>query len=372
MTDMTTSNGGKSEPRKKNIYRRPLSRQRAQSTAQPPGGDSPCRRLVEADFLRPWSSEPDDIYSWSDEFVDLDQVAELPDECGERRQTLDSSGSTQGTTAFRPRARSMPVAGNSILKKHHKGMLQEQRYRKQCCFKEKVDVFYIPRQGELSMDTVSPDLAKLKIDPDQGSGKAVIRKAQNDTSKPLQWLTKPVRKVLDTSPNNPHAFRSRKVNRKHVVPIVHTDVKVIPFFDSRGIQKSKVRVMLSMSDSCVQDRTSVKALSGGTALIVLLYQNEARDGGSAILHEHTERIPLPVAVDPYQVKAQMHRNGDLEVTAPLMSDNGEEQFGSRWQGKKKAYSGTYVLPGKGQNNMDSDTCTQMRIQNIGPGWKELH
>ncbi len=329
-------NGQKADNNRKNFYRQPSTRQRALSTTTFARAESLRRRRFAEDRLRPWNSEPEDIYSCSDT-SDMEQGddADYPPPLTERRQTLDACRSESATAedeeeeasggaspSFRPRAKSMPAA-SSILKKSERtsAFRQRQNSTKQCCFKDEVDVYYFDRQGESQeVKTNSKDMEKLRSNRVIISGPFVDNSAEESNNYQLYSSDNTdksrVNAVASAAKAAPPQLE-RSCSESSAGPLSNIDVKIVPYVDGNGANRKKVLVRLCTDETCIKDRTSVKALSGGTAVIVLVYQNEATDGGSAILHQHMERIALPAKVNPYQVKAQLHKTGILEINAPI-------------------------------------------------------
>ena len=230
-----------------------------------------------------------------------------------------------------PRRRSS--GGGSILKNTdalHGGVRRSSREspRRKFCFNEDVDVFYYeegvkPRHVDLSRK----DVEKLKRDRLVISG-PFVRNDLNEASplcarpntippekdrKPPTQKTSPI--PLPSSKPLPGVGNTGDAGASGG-PVISCDISDCPYTDVKGRQKG-LKLMVTLDDSCVKERTTVRALSGGTSLILVLYRNEASDGGSAIVQQQLNPVPLPQAVDPYRVKAQLHKTGELEINAPL-------------------------------------------------------
>ncbi len=303
------------QPSRRNIYRQP--RQRVSPPSTSPGTGISRSPRSDAN-LRPWASEPGAITTFRNPISGLEYDELDPEDLGEtseRRHTMEprSPGPARPPNTLpglRPRAQTMPASKNPILKDRSKdpALPSPGKSRKQFCFKKEVDVFYFDGQWDMirskSMD-MPRDLVTLKGEED---GSKLASKHENQN--PFHWLPSVIKKPIPISRHN---------GKKAIPGIASTAMKIQPYIDKHGQRRQKLYLKLEIDDRCVKDRTSVKALSSGTALVVKLYQNEAKDGGSAIVRERTERLELPAPVDPYLVKAQLHRSGDLEVYAPLLS-----------------------------------------------------
>ncbi|KAK2153980.1 hypothetical protein LSH36_280g03017 [Paralvinella palmiformis] len=110
--------------------------------------------------------------------------------------------------------------------------------------------------------------------------------------------------------------------------LIHcVESNIAPNEDAQGRTYRRLHIKLAIDGSCARDKTAVKALSGGKAVIVHLY---LRDPDNDDREEHLEsKLPLPLQVDPYSVKARVHKDGFLTISAnipniPLKSTEQED------------------------------------------------
>ena len=87
-----------------------------------------------------------------------------------------------------------------------------------------------------------------------------------------------------------------------------------------GSQKqSRIRLLLRLGQGFIHSQTTVKALSGGSSLIVVTYRSSLASDGSIRLHQYREKLALPVKVDPYSMRAFMQKTGELHIEALVAS-----------------------------------------------------
>lgn len=226
----------------------------------------------------------------------------------ERRQTIESSQTNNqrhGTSSdFRSRTQSMP-ASHSILKKNRHSMIEcgitRTESKKQFCFKEDVDVIYYD-EGEQTNEFTAKNLDRLKIASD------IQENTESKSSLGKNCDTMFIEAPLDSDePLNCVAVSNL---------ILHKEMKVMPCIDSKGCRRQTLRILIKSHEHCLKDRTSVKALSGGSSIVVTLHRKQNTECDSP-LERHVEKLLLPVIVDPYKIKAHLHKTGELEINAPL-------------------------------------------------------
>ncbi|KAK2157383.1 hypothetical protein LSH36_193g13045 [Paralvinella palmiformis] len=223
-------------------------------------------------------------------------------------------------TDFRElRAKSLPVAINPILKrqpepdKSVRTVNQGKGHRRRACFKQEVDICYFNAKDRprttIAMPRRSQNLScgAYIVDPEE-KAKDAIQNSQRAEDE----LTTPV-----IPPDQPLPCLYGQTDPERGIAC-STDVTFIPCIDGKGNKGRLLRLNIRANVNCVRERTLVKALSGGGALIVHLFQNEAQDGGSAILRRHVKKMSLPVNIDPYRVRAHVHKDGQLTIEAPVM------------------------------------------------------
>lgn len=175
--------------------------------------------------------------------------------------------------------------------------------RKSAHFKENVDVIYYDQQ-ERPTSSAARDQEKLK-DEKNSAGNITERTSQIRCNlHPEGACNKEMFKNPDSD------FEKKIVTSK---PIFEgKEVNIVR--DENGGFKWKLFVPIGVD--FIRNRTSVKALSGGKKLILMAYKFDKCEGG---VHQYVERLSLPHPIDAYGVKATMDKDGNLKISAPLVS-----------------------------------------------------
>lgn len=84
-----------------------------------------------------------------------------------------------------------------------------------------------------------------------------------------------------------------------------------------GTMKWKITVPLG--SDFIRNRTNVKAMTGGKKLIVTGFKQAKTEEGEEYFHQYNDKLSLPHTIDAYAVKATMDREGNLKITAPIVS-----------------------------------------------------
>ena len=285
----------KEAPKVKNIYRQPSSvRQRDVGGGTPPSGQAPKRRGRFASSN--WHSDPGQLFHLS-----FDGVSCNGNSNGEfQRHDDDNNDDDDDDDEFRSRTQSLSANPTSILKKRDAA---RRRYtdsfrrrpargnaaKKQTTFKEDVAVFYYDDTEQPSSVASSSDCQRLKETTQQHS------QGRSQSEPDLSGHLAPA----DVPPPPAAAIFGSP------------DVTVV---NDAPSGRRRLRVAMTIASSCVHARTAVKVMSGGRTLIVMAYRRDDVPPGTT---QHVRRIILPVAVDPYAVKASVHAGGGLTVDAPV-------------------------------------------------------
>lgn len=205
--------------------------------------------------------------------------------------------------------------------------------RKQTTFHEQVSVYYYDHK-ERPMSACARDSERLK---DEKCERTMIAMAAVET---FTWSeAKPrspapngstdtsLRKTTgdkekresDVANGIPDEYNTDADDAERTVFEV-TNTELVRETDASGAFVGHVLYLaIGVHEECVRARTTVKVMSGGYALIVIAYRNELVASGAgrdkSHLHQYAKRIALPVAIDPYAVKACVHKDGHLTVEA---------------------------------------------------------
>ena len=309
------------KPQVKNIYRQPSSSRPATKNLCPGGSalTAKCRRDRFIAQSARWHSDPLNFAGLS-----LEEASAR----FEQNRTPD----------YRRRSQSVSVTPySSILKKAHcderpaVGLFRRRltSLRKQTTFHEQVSVYYYDHK-ERPISACARDSERLK---DEECERTTIAAAAVET---FSWTeTNPRTLGTDGNHDTKTTTNGERTKQKPVggIPDEHkTDVdsgdgtifevintELVRETDASGALAGHVlNLTIGVHEECVRARTTVKVMSGGYALIVIAYRNEPMPGGvrdKTHMHQYAKRIALPVAIDPYAVKACVHKDGHLTVEA---------------------------------------------------------
>ena len=99
---------------------------------------------------------------------------------------------------------------------------------------------------------------------------------------------------------------------------VNINGRVIQSIDEQGNVGKSLLLTIETKGNFMKEKTSVKALSSGTALIVTLVPEVPLNSKDEIITPITERLPLPWTINPYHVKASVQKDGILIIRAPIV------------------------------------------------------
>lgn len=109
---------------------------------------------------------------------------------------------------------------------------------------------------------------------------------------------------------------------------------IVPDPDNKNA-RNKLRLVMQIADRCLEEKTAVKALSGGTKLIVLTYcyqelssdtkgeggvQGDSMSRKERKLHQYIERLTLPCVIDAFSVLARIGEDRRLIIEAPVIKN----------------------------------------------------
>ena len=314
------------KPQVKNIYRQPPC-SRSATKAGHLGGHAVTAKYRRDRFIAQsarWHSDPLSFagLSLGEAAVGFDQT-----------HTPDVRRRSQSVTA---------IPYSSILKKTNSedrdrppvGVFRRRltSLRKQTTFQEHVSVYYYDHK-ERPMSACARDSERLK---DEECERTTIAMAAVETftwseAKPRSPAPggntdaslaktsgdKPKRDP-DVGSDIPDEYKTDADDAERTIFEV-TNTELVRETDASGAFAGHVLYLaIGVHEECVRARTTVKVMSGGYALIVIAYRNELDSGAGrekSHLHQYAKRIALPVAIDPYAVKACVHKDGHLTVEA---------------------------------------------------------
>lgn len=311
------------KPQVKNIYRQPSSSRSAPKNGHL-GGSAVSAKYRRDRFIAQsarWHSDPLSFAGLSLGEATVGYGATQTPDCRRRSQSVTA------------------IPYSSILKKSNSeerpavGLFRRRQasLRKQTTFHEHVSVYYYDHK-ERPMSACARDSERLK---DEECERTTIAMAAVETftwteAKPRVDATpdpsvpktmaagEKTKRESDAVNGIPDEYRSDADDEERTIFEV-TNTELVRETDASGAFVGHVLYLaIGVHEECVRARTTVKVMSGGYALIVIAYRNELLSGGEhdkSHLHQYAKRIALPVAIDPYAVKACVHKDGHLTVEA---------------------------------------------------------
>ena len=289
---------------------------------------------------------------------------------------VTENGNTSTEDSFRQRSNSLPELPPSILKNMANGSVKRSTSQRERCkstrrhkdvytgpkrasFKERVDVYYYTaKDAECISDDVfdnaeyDSDNSNKRYD-DWSSNKtnhaeycesdsamyehAMKRNTNQDD--PVTEIRNPaeIEHVINSelhqityngnfSKPKGHDLCDDRTNNDLISELVTCiDSESTPNTDHEGNTCRRLHMTFSVDDSCMNDKTSVKALIGGRAVIIQLYPRDEKNHLHLLQPGDLEQNPtwrsldakiqLPTKVDPYTVKARVHGDGILTISA---------------------------------------------------------
>ena len=315
------------EAKVKNIYRRPLSRTSTRlrtyscSRCQPPvcGIPSDSRRHASCSISGQAAEYPESLHQ-TDIIDDVTATS-----CEPRRRTIDTVRSSVDdpnnvqdlpNLETRRRSCSMPPLLQSILKRHRNPARKAIADAKQASFQDQVDVHYfdqdsgerrneIPKRGAFGEMVTSPK-----------ENKNIINSNPSSCSGTISWGG---RESVEVGTQIP-----RWVSRGEE-PVCNVEGRIVLSIDSHGNRGRRLLVTIETKGNFDRSRTSVKCVSNGTALKICLQPDEAKTEGEKQQQQQQQspqpvikHLPLPVTIDPFNVKARLHEDGTFILLAPVM------------------------------------------------------
>ena len=125
---------------------------------------------------------------------------------------------------------------------------------------------------------------------------------------------------LHSNDNNAVSFDNERLHGASMPQndSVNINGRVIQSIDEQGNVGQSLLLTIETKGNFIKEKTSVKALSSGTALIVTLVPKVPLNSKDEIITPITERLPLPWTINPYHVKASVQKDGILTIRAPIV------------------------------------------------------
>jgi hypothetical protein len=303
----------------KNIYRRPASR-----TGNRPRSSSfdPCQLSILKDrprasscYSRCQTQATDNNFSddfcmshtdttgteiqWMGDSSDVDNAQDN----GRRRSTIDAiptAGATNSecylTVDSRPRATSLPPFLRSKLKRPIDALNPIYEQNTRACINDGLDVSnYSKKDPPNCALRNGQNLHDGDIKPDKNIPIPPI-----DIPNPVICIPRPCRQVSCDD------------------VVCNVDGRVIQTIDSQGHTCQRFLLNIETNSNFIREKTSVKSLSSGTALIVILVPKVSRHSQSEPENIIAKTLPLPLTIDPFNVKASVQKSGVLTIVAPIV------------------------------------------------------
>ena len=259
---------------------------------------------------------------------------------------LDSSTEAEVSDPLPPRSHSPKPSGPISAWTKEPEARRSACASKRACFRENVDVFYYDTD-EKPTETESRDFEKLKDDDSVTSDDTTTDDLSSDGggSAPPQSSSPP----LSSPSRQPKPFvtaTSHKNNYSKGNVVVarnlcfKQEIELVP--NAEDAHESLIRrelrrlaVVVQIEETCIKQLTSVKAMSGGRTIIVVthrpagleattpggatnrIYGHNQGSAPSMVLVQHVDKLRLPVMIDPYSVKAHIHKDWTLKIEAPV-------------------------------------------------------
>ena len=287
---------------------------------------------------------------------------------------------TSTEDSFRHRSNSLPELPPSILKNMANGSVKRSTSQRERCkstrrhkdvytrpkrasFKERVDVYYYTaKDAACTSDEVLDNDAEYDINnsnkdnDDCSSNKSNHAEYRESDSIMSEYAMK-----RNTNPDDPATEIRNPAEIEHVINselhqitfngniskpkgpdlcddrtnndliselVTCIDSESTSNTDPEGNTCRRLHMTFSVDDSCMNDKTSVKALSGGRAVIIQLYPRDEKNHLHLLQPGDLEQNPtwrsldakiqLPSKVDPYSVKARVHGDGILTISANVV------------------------------------------------------